>query len=281
MTSFLDYARRGKTEWWRYALASVAAIAGGLLLFSLALLGLMLGGVVGGDLASQLLKPSHPAIFFGVNGLMFGALALGFALSAWAIQGKRPGDILGWWTWRLFLTGAGIWLVVQVVSTGLDFALAPTHFKLTSGAGTPVLALSAFLGLAVQTFAEEFVFRGYLTQGLLLATRRPLVAAIISGLVFGSLHIPNGVPQAVNAVVFGVVTALIAMRTGGIAFTWGLHMVNNLWGAVVVVSANDVFNGAPGLLTASVPQLMMLDVAVGAVALIAVGWLVRLSPRPS
>ncbi len=130
----------------------------------------------------------------------------------------------------------------------------------------------------MQTFTEELIFRGWLTQGLLLWTRRPAVAAVIAGLLFGLLHIPNGLPQAAGATLFGVAMSLVAIRTGGIAFTWGLHLVNNLLGAVVVVSSGDVFAGAPGLFTQTTPQLMWWDAAVEGVVLIILTWWVLSRP---
>jgi membrane protease YdiL (CAAX protease family) len=132
----------------------------------------------------------------------------------------------------------------------------------------------------VQTLTEEWIFRGWLTQALLLATKRPAPTALLSGVLFAALHIPNGWPQAASALVFGVVTALIAMRTGGIAFTWGMHVVNNLFGAAVVVSANDVFKGAAGLITQNTPRLQWADVAaelIGLGLMLALAW--RLAPK--
>jgi membrane protease YdiL (CAAX protease family) len=280
MTSFLDYARRGRTDWWRYLLVWVIAVVRGLFLGVVVLLVLQFSGLAGGDITTEMVKPSHPALFFGANGVVFAAITFWFGFAAWLIQHKRFGDIVGRWSWRLFLIGGGLWLAIQTVGSLVDYALAPHDFRVSAGPGTGVLAVSALLGLGAQTFAEEFVFRGYLTQSLLLALKRPLPAAILSGLIFGSLHIPNGTPQAINAVIFGIVTALIAMRTGGIAFTFGLHMVNNFWGAVVVVSASDVFKGSPGLFTQTSPQLLGWDVAIGAVALAAVGLLVRMRTEP-
>ena len=99
--------------------------------------------------------------------------------------------------------------------------------------------------ILVQTFTEEFIFRGFVTQGILLVLRRPLPAACVSGLVFGAMHIPNGWPQAINAVWFGIICALIAIRTGGIALTSGIHLANNYFGAMGVVSGGDVFKGQP------------------------------------
>jgi len=108
------------------------------------------------------------------------------------------------------------------------------------------------------------------TPAWVVAFRRPLPAALLSGLILGAVHIPNGAPQAASATVFGVLLALIAIRTRGIAFTTGLHLVNNLFGAVVVVSAGDVFRGSPGLISQNTPHLMWWDMAVGSVLLLVV-----------
>ncbi len=132
--------------------------------------------------------------------------------------------------------------------------------------------------ILVQTFGEEFIFRGYLTQGFLLALKKPLPAAIASGLLFGSVHIPNGIPQALNATVFGIVCALIAIRTGGIALTFGLHLANNYFGAVVVVSGADVFKGSPGIITQTTPQLIWWDLCIAVAALAGALWLIFRRP---
>ena len=137
---------------------------------------------------------------------------------------------------------------------------------------TASLVIPALAGLSVQTFAEEFIFRGYLTQGILLATHRVIPAALISGLLFGAMHILNGVPQTINAVVFGFVCAVIAMRTGGISLTFGLHFANNLFGAVILVSTSDVFKSSPGLFTQNTPQLQWSDVGLAILALFGFLW---------
>jgi membrane protease YdiL (CAAX protease family) len=149
----------------------------------------------------------------------------------------------------------------------IDFLIAPHSFRLSLNAETAVLAVVAFGGLSIQTFCEEFIFRGYVTQGILLATKRPVVAAVLSGSIFGALHIWNGAPQAVGALFFGVVCSLIAIRTEGIAFTYGVHFVNNYMGAVAVVSAGDIFKNSPGILLQYAPQLMWWDIGVSVVGL--------------
>lgn len=276
MDLYISYAQRGRTTWWRYPLT----LALGLLLatIALALLAAMLAALrlLPRDLTQQMQNPSDPWIFFASIAFIFAILGGGLAAAAALIQHKRPGDIIGAWRWQLFLAGVLIWLAVQVILAGIDFAITPPGFS-WSGHIAPLLALWTFGAIMTQTFAEEFIFRGFITQGILLALHRPLPAAFASGVIFGALHISNGWPQAVNATAFGILWALIAIRTGGIALTFGMHLINNYFGAVVLVSANDVFKGSAGLITQNTPELMWWDAGMAIVAMLGILWLIAFS----
>ena len=269
---FLELAARGKTAWWRYGVAVILAlllwIAGLIAIF----IPILLFKLAPSDFSQLIVDPSRPAFFYGATGLMFGLLVLALALAAYLMHRKTMADIIGRWRWSYTLTAAGLWLVFCVAAALLDYGLRPSGFRVTLGSQWLTLALWAAPSLAIQTFAEEFIFRGYITQGLLLAVKRPLIAAAISSVIFATAHIPNGVPEAVNALAFGFVTALIAMRTGGIAFTWGLHFTNNLFAAVVVVSTSDVLHGSPAIITQATPGLMWFDVAAACVGFAAIAW---------
>ena len=278
--AYLAYASRGENSWWRYALGVAFALFLAIAVPAALILGLVVTHRWPADLMQKAQDPAHPIDFFTFNGALFLAVLAGFVVAARLVHRKRFTDVRGAWRWRDFAAGVGIWAVVLVCTTLIDVAIAPKGFHFAATRQTPVLALVAGLALAVQTFAEEFVFRGYATQGLLLATRRTLPAAVISGLLFGAVHIPNGPPQAVSAAIFGIVLSVVAIRTGGIAFTFGLHLVNNLFGAVVVASSNDAFHGSPALFSQNTPQLMWWDTAVGVVALVLVA-VVVLRRRPS
>ncbi len=285
MSEFLDLAARGKTAWWRYPAAIVLAVVLWLLFLVVAIVAIELAHAMPADISQALTQPRQVQEFYGATGGLFGLLLIALTLAVRLLHGKRFSDIVGVWSWRRLATGAGIWLGVCLLAVVIDFLLQPSGFSSTAGPATAILVLWALPSLTIQTFTEEFIFRGYITQALLLATRRPLVTAVLSGLAFAALHIPNGWPQAASAAAFGMITAVIAMRTAGIAFTFGLHLVNNLFGAVIVVSANDVFRGSPALITQATPQLMWLDATIPFVALAAALWFSgafgRLSPRPS
>jgi membrane protease YdiL (CAAX protease family) len=276
---YLDYAARGRNAGWRYALALALAFAIAVGAGAIAVVATQLAGVLPTDWVATAQDPGQPVAFFLFNAIVFGLLTCGLALSVRWVQGKRPADLLGCWSWRLFALGGVVWLLALTVAALIDLAIAPSAFRVTATRETLGLVLVALAGLAVQTFAEEYIFRGHITQGLLLAIRKPLPTALVSGCVFGALHVPNGIPQAASATVFGVLLALVAIRTRGIAFTSGLHLVNNLFGAAVVVSAGDVFHGAPGVFSQDTPHLMWWDMGVGSVLLALVTFGVARVPR--
>jgi membrane protease YdiL (CAAX protease family) len=262
MASLLDYARRGRNDWWLYLLVLLAGFIAAVTVGTALTLALQLSGSAPPDLAGGLTHPDRPAIFFVGTGVSFLLLVVGLASAAWLIQKKSPLDIIGNWRWSLFGLGLAGWAVAQGLAELADYVISPGAFRLTASSATLTLAAVSVPALVIQTFAEEFIFRGYITQGLLLALRRPWPTAIVSGLLFGAAHWANGVPQTANAVMFGVAAAYIAIRTGGLAATFGIHLANNVLGAVAFASADDVFHGVPAIVTVHAPSLVWWDIAV-------------------
>ena len=261
--TFLDYAQRGKNAGWRYVTGFVLGPVFGLVLGAALLIPATLNHLLPDDIETQLTQVKNPLIFFPTTAVIFGLFLVGFGLSVLVVHRKSPLDLVGRWDWRPFVLGAGLWLAYLGLCTAVDFAIAPKGFRFSPSPPSLDLALIVIGALAVQTFAEEYVFRGYLTQGLLLGLKNPIAASILCGLAFGALHIPNGGPQAASAVVFGIGLSLIAIRTGSLAFGSGLHLVNNAYGAIVVVSEQDVFRGSPGFFYQNTPQLNWWDLGLG------------------
>lgn len=269
--TFQDYAARGRNSVWRYGAAAVLAVVLSMVFGAALSLPLDRLGWLPKDLEDQLLHVRDPATFFLLIGGLFGLILAGVVAAVRLVLKKRFCDVIGAWSWRAFGLGAAVWAAALIVLTLVDFALAPSGFSFSATAKTPALAAAALVGLGVQTFAEEFVFRGVLTQGLLLALKRPAPAALLSGLLFGAIHLPNGGPQAAYATVVGVVLAFMAIRTGGLACGYGVHLTNNVFGAVIVVSSGDVFVNSPGLVTQSTPHLMWWDAVAPGVTLVLMG----------
>lgn len=282
MDTFLIYASRGRNAWWRYVASSViACLFAGFVIVAISV-ALLTMHVLTRQAILGLQRPADaPAFFLGIFAT-FGAFLIGWIAATALVQKKKPKDIVGRWRWRAFFWGFVAWTAIQCATSLADFLLSPKGFALSASVATAKLFGFALLGLGVQSFAEEFVFRGFLTQGILLMLKRPFPAAIVSGLMFGAVHIPNGTAQAVNAALFGIVCSYLAIRTGGIALTYGIHLSNNLFGAVAVVSASDVFSGSPGIFVQNTPQLRWWDTAVSAACLIALAvYFVRRNIAPT
>jgi len=268
--NYQDLAARGKTSWWRYLVTWILAIALAIAILIGGLIPLVVAGVVTRGTIEAMQSPSAAIPFYMWVGGTFAAALLGFAIVIRLIHKKSPRDIIGDWRWGMVLAGGGVWLAIILLGEGIDYALHPSGFEWTGYRLTAPFVATAVVALIIQPFAEEFVFRGYMTQAFLHRLKKPFPAAILSGLLFGAFHLPNGIPQAVANTVFGIVTAYIAIRTGSIAASYGMHVVNNLFAAIVVASASDIFQGTPALWTQVTPELMWIDVAFECVALVGV-----------
>ena len=269
-TVFQTLADKGRHSWWRYLVTVLLAF----LVQAIVLIGGVITGVAVGfpadTLAKSIQDPGQPVLFFSAIGLSFAGLLAGFSLGGMWLHKKSFADYVGRWRFRGFALGFAVWLVVLLIDVAIGYVLRPTAFRISGAVFNPAMTGLICASLAVQTFTEEFIFRGYISQGLLKLIRRPLPTAIVSGLIFGALHIPNGWPQTASATMLGIGLTLIAIRTGSLAFGYGLHLINNVFGAVIVVSGGDVFKGSPGLIMQNAPDLIAVDVGVVAVALVVI-----------
>ncbi|MEM9343016.1 MAG: CPBP family intramembrane glutamic endopeptidase [Pseudomonadota bacterium] len=96
--------------------------------------------------------------------------------------------------------------------------------------------------IAVQTGAEELVFRGYLQQQLAARFASPVVWLILPSLLFGFAHFDitkagSNVWFIVAATgVFGLLAADLTARTGSIGAAWGFHFANNCFAILLIVT---------------------------------------------
>ena len=119
--------------------------------------------------------------------------------------------------------------------------------NLAPGAWLTALPL-ALLGVAVQTGAEEVVFRGYMLQQLAARFRHPAIWAGVPALIFGAVHFDpltsgaNAWPVVASALLFGLLAADLTARTGSLGAAWGFHFANNAV-ALLVVATNGTLTG--------------------------------------
>ena len=107
-------------------------------------------------------------------------------------------------------------------------------------------------------------------QGLGLRIRGLLILPVISGLIFGFLHLANpemAVPSGawmlvVSYILVGFFAAVITLLDGGLELALGLHVANNLF--TVLVANNTV----SALASESIFKINEIDPSYGLVSLI-------------
>lgn len=92
---------------------------------------------------------------------------------------------------------------------------------------TWALVATGLLVTVVAPLAEEFLFRGFMF-GALRNWRGPWAAAVITGVVFGSIHVlGTDVEFLPPLMLFGFILCLIRWRTGSLLPCIVLHAINN------------------------------------------------------
>jgi uncharacterized protein len=258
---FLDLAREGRNEWWRYLSAIVLIIAGGQ----------VLGAV--------------PYLFLARSGrfsdlLDFIALNLGvlveLAVLAVVVRGLHRRTLLSLVTpratfdWRRALQGFALWFALVATASLFESWLYPGRYRLTFDAQAFFqFAVAALLLTPLQTATEELLFRGYLMQALGLLLRRPLALAVVSSALFMLPHLGN--PEVARSPVLipleyltiGFVLALVTLRDGRLELAMGLHAANNLFNALIANYEGSVLPTSP-IFTSELDPLYSFCALVGA-----------------
>ncbi|GCB47424.1 CPBP family intramembrane glutamic endopeptidase [Streptomyces sp. NL15-2K] len=195
--------------------------------------------------------------------------------------GRRPAgtvsSVTGGLRWRWLGLCVLAALPVLAVTTGAMLLLPTDDGPPSRWAGWevfgPALAMLVVL-VPLQAAAEEYVFRGWLTQAVGAFLRSPWWALVPQAVLFATAH-GWGTPWGfADLAVLAVVAGWLTVRTGGLEAAIGLHAVNNLLAfgvsAAVVdgLKSDDTAADAPW-------QLVVLDLAGIALYTAAVLWPAR------
>lgn len=85
----------------------------------------------------------------------------------------------------------------------------------------------------LQAAAEEYFFRGYLLQAFGSLVRQPWFGVVASSLIFAVLHGSQNLPLFVNRFAFGLLAALLVLKTGGLEAGIAAHVINNVCAYVI------------------------------------------------
>jgi membrane protease YdiL (CAAX protease family) len=188
-------------------------------------------------LSVPVLIAAHPStgkdLSDSANALVQLATALGFLLVPFAIAARRGATVreaaaqLGL---RRFKPSALLWMLASI-GAYLLFAIlytaifgSPQQEDVAEAFGA--VPIQVLLIVVAAPISEEVCFRGFLFGGLRERFPR-LVAALISGLIFGGLHATTGLSAVPILAAFGFILALLYEKTGSIVPGILLHMLNN------------------------------------------------------
>lgn len=258
---YLDLARQGRNQWWRYALGVPLILCFWLVLGYLPYLAA--AGV--GPLDPMLL---YVAVNFSIF-MMLAGLAITMRLHRRPLMSliapaRKP-------DWMRVAQGAVVWGTLALIAAGVEHALHPGRYYLSFDAARFIVFAALVLVLTpIQTTTEELVFRGYVLQGLGLLVRRPVVLAVASAVLFALPHLMNPEVRQYGAVLLvasyltiGLLLAAVTLRDGRLELAIGVHAANNL---VLALIAN--YEGSV-LTTESVFTARELDPAYSLVSLAA------------
>ena len=135
-----------------------------------------------------------------------------------------------------------------------------------------ILLLIAVIFIPVQTSLEEYVFRGYLMQGLGVMFNNKWLPLILTSFSFGFLHFYNpeimklGSILLVHYVATGLFLGILTLMDDGMELALGFHAGNNLLIALIVTADWTVFQttsifkyiGAPNVINQSLFSLSII-----------------------
>lgn len=284
---FLLAMRTRTWAWWRPLLGLLLVLVGYALLATVVLLVNMIGLAAAGTGIDELLDPSIMMSFTDPWSLLFLNLSLAVAIpcvwAAWAaVHGTRIGwssSVLGRLRWRLIVPYTRMALLTLGLGIGASVLVSLLFTDEEAGTGPSStfvwLLIVVLLTTPVQSAAEEYLCRGYLSQAIAGWVRHPTVGAIVAGvltaLLFSSLHGEQDIVTFLDRFAFGLAASAVVWLTGGLEAAIVLHAVNNV---IVFVLA-----GALGDEPASAAPPGGLGLAFLLLSLLAMGAYVALVAR--
>ncbi len=141
--------------------------------------------------------------------------------------------------WFSFLLWGGITVCFVLVGYFLEPEKMKWNFIPNKFLG---LLLIGVIMIPIQTSFEEYLFRGYLLQGIGAKFKSRAVALISTSVIFGLLHIANPEVEKLGLIIMvyyigtGLFLGIITLMDEGLELALGFHAANNLVTALLVTS---------------------------------------------
>ncbi|MFG6685865.1 CPBP family intramembrane glutamic endopeptidase [Mariniflexile sp. HNIBRBA6329] len=145
--------------------------------------------------------------------------------------------------WKRFWLIFFVWGIISSGLVVVDYLMTPEdyeiNFKLVPFL---ILCVIAILLIPLQTSFEEYLFRGYLMQGIGVIVKNKWVPLLITSVVFGLLHIANPEVDKLGPIIMvyyigtGLFMGIMTLMDEGLELSLGFHAANNLFTALLVTA---------------------------------------------
>jgi len=145
--------------------------------------------------------------------------------------------------WKRVFFAFGVWGLITIILTFIGIYLSPEdylfNFKLMPFLS---LALIGIILIPLQTSFEEYLFRGYMMQGLGIAAKNRWVPLVVTSVLFGLMHLGNpeveklGYGIMIYYIGTGFFLGIITLMDEGLELALGFHAANNLIGALLLTA---------------------------------------------
>lgn len=145
--------------------------------------------------------------------------------------------------WKRVFFAFFLWGLVTIVMTLLLVYLSPEDFVLNFELQPfLILVLIGIVLIPLQTSFEEYLFRGYMMQGIGIMAKNRWVPLVITSVFFGIMHLGNpevgklGYGIMIYYIGTGFFLGIITLMDDGLELALGFHAANNLITALLVTA---------------------------------------------
>ena len=267
---YIKQAFNIKHDWWLY-IAGIAIIVIAVILGQIPYTIILIAKAVEAGLDLQNLDMSQTMGLLDSNlnlFLMLLSFAAGLLGIFFVVKTLHKQTIKSLTTSRLKIDWSRFWfafLFWGIISSGLvlaDHYMSPENyvfnFKLVPFL---ILAAIAIVLVPLQTSFEEYLFRGYLMQGIGVLCKNKWVPLIFTSVLFGLLHIANPEVEKIGYILLvhyigtGFFLGIITLMDEGLELALGFHAANNLFTALLVTADWTAFQTNSVLRDISDPEI--------------------------
>ena len=150
--------------------------------------------------------------------------------------------------WKRIFFSFSLWSLITIGTTLVAYYFQPEDFVINFQLEPFLIFLVlAVILIPLQTSFEEYLFRGYIMQGLGVVTKSRLIPFVTTSVLFGLMHIANPEVEKMGYIILiyyigtGFFLSILTLMDEGLELALGFHAANNLIGALLITSDWSAF----------------------------------------